>query len=340
MSEKKKAQKFLGRGLDIGTMNIVAASRSESGVVTKRMRDVFLDLPATRTAKNMLKMSGTNFVDRGDEIYILGDAALEVANTFSNEPRRPLSGGLVAAGEMDALEVLGLLIKEVLGEPKIKDEVCCFSIPAAPVNDPTKDIVYHKGIFERIVSECGFNPIASNEAMAIIFAETAQEGFSALSASFGAGMANVALAINTLEAMTFSIQDCGDRIDAGAARSMGSTQARICAIKEKGMDLNNPQGREEEAIAFYYKEMIERVLKHIVAEFHKIRNKFSIPKAIPFVLGGGTSLVGGFLEFFTSVFEQHRKKFPLEISEIRLAKDPLNTVSHGLLIQALQEYQE
>ena len=70
--------------------------------------------------------------------------------------------------------------------------------------------------------------------MAIIYAETAKEGFSGLAMSFGSGMTNVALAINTIEGLSFSIARGGDWIDGGASRSIGSTQARICAIKEKG----------------------------------------------------------------------------------------------------------
>ena len=58
------------------------------------------------------------------------------------------------------------------------------------------------------------------------------------------------------------------------------------------------------------------------------------------MVSGGTSLAGGFLDFFKAVFEKKRKRFPIEISEIRHAKDPLNAVAHGMLIQAMQEYDE
>jgi actin-related protein len=56
------------------------------------------------------------------------------------------------------------------------------------------------------------------------------------------------------------------------------------------------------------------------------------------VISGGTSLAGGFLELFEERFNKRRKKFPIEVSEIRQAKDPLNAVAHGMLIQAMQEY--
>jgi len=288
----------------------------------------------------MLKLSGVNFIDRGEEgIIVVGDAALEMANVFGREARRPLSGGLISAGEMDALEILGVMVKNLLGTPSVGKEYCYFSVPASPV-DADRDVVYHRGVFERIVTECGFTAVASNEAMAIIYAETAAEGFSGLSISFGSGMCNCALAVNALEGLTFSVARGGDWIDNGAARAVGSTGSRMCSLKEGGLDLMNPQGREQEALALYYKSLIEYCIDKTAAEFAKIRDKFAMPRPIPLVVSGGTSMAGNFLAFFQQTFELKRKRFPIQISEVRQASDPLNTVARGLLIQAMQEYED
>ena len=287
----------------------------------------------------MLKLSGVNFIDHGEEgIIVVGDAAMDMANVFGREARRPLSQGLISAGEMDALDVLGVLIKNVLGDPTEKNEVCYFSVPAAPV-DADRDVVYHRGVFERIVTECGYEAYASNEAMAIVYAETAADGFSGLGISFGSGMCNLALAVSGVEGMVFSVARGGDWIDAGAAKATGSTQSRMCALKEKGFDLMAPEGREQEALALYYKSLIEYCIDQTTREFIKIKDRFALPKAIPIVVSGGTSLAGNFLPFFEKVFERKRRKFPFEVSEIRHASDPLNAVARGLLIQAMQEYE-
>ena len=101
-----------------------------------------------------------------------------------------------------------------------------------------------------------------------------------------------------------------------------------------------PKGREEEALVFYYRSMVEYVLDQIALQFGNIAHKFSAPKPIPMIVSGGTSKAGGFLDFFNMVFDRKRKKFPIEISEVRAAVDPLNAVAQGLLVQALQEYAE
>jgi hypothetical protein len=332
--------KHYGRGLDVGTMNLVCAQRTgKDKVETSRVRDAFLDLDAG--AKKMLKLSGVNFINRGDDgMIVVGDAAMEMANVFGREARRPLSQGLIAAGEIDALDVLGVMIKNLLGEPKVAGEVCYFSVPAAPVDDPSRDIVYHKGVFERIVTECGYTAVAGNEAMAIIYAETAAEGFSGLGISFGSGMCNLAMSVSGMEGFSFSVARGGDWIDAGAAKATGSTQSRMCALKEKGFDLTAPEGREQEALALYYKALIEYALDQTAKEFLKIKDKFSLPRPIPIVVSGGTSLAGNFLPFFEETFEAKRKRFPFEISGIRQASDPMNAVARGLLIQAIQDHDE
>ena len=324
-----------GIGLDVGTMNVVAARKTPSGVETRRVRDAFLELPAD--SKKMLKLANVSYVERADELLILGDAAMDTANIFGREARRPLSAGLVSSSDVDAMEILGLLVKNVLGEPKVSGEHCYFSVPAAPVDKPGQDVIYHRGVLEKIVRECGYTPTAGNEAMAIVYAETAKESFSGIGISFGSGMTNIALAVNTIEGLSFSVGRGGDWIDGGAAKSIGITASRICAIKEKGIDLNAPVGREQEALTFYYKNLIEYAIDQIALQFASVQGKFTLPKPIPIVVSGGTSKAGGFLDLFKTVFVKKHKRFPIEVSEIRAATDPLNAVANGLLIQAMQE---
>ena len=325
-----------GVGLDIGTMNIVAARKSETGTERKRVRDAFMDVPLS--AKKMLKLSNVPYLEREEELLLIGDTALEMANIFGKEVRRPLQDGLISPSEIDSVEILGFLLQSVMGQPKVEKEHVYYSVPAAPLDYPDRDIVYHKGIFYNALKQLGYTPHASNEALAIVYSECAKEMFTGLTFSFGSGMTNVALAYNTIEAMTFSVARGGDWIDKGASKNLGATASKLCAVKESGFDLMNPQNREQEALAFYYRELIQYALDNVVKQFVQVKEKFTFNKPIPIVIGGGTSLAGGFLPFFQEVFETHRKRFPLEISEIRLATDQLNAVANGLLVQAMQEY--
>ena len=216
----------------------------------------------------------------------------------------------------------------------------------SPADNPSKDIVYHQAVFEKILRELGYDPVASNEAQALIFSECADTMFSAIGISMGSGMINCALSYNTMSALQFSLERSGDYIDESAAKAIGITASKICSIKEKGVNLIDPSEgdpkhlREREAIATYYRALISYALDNIAKEFKKIQDTVDMPMAIPIVIGGGTSMAGGLVQLFTEVFETKRKRFPIEISEIRHAEDPMTSVAQGLLIQALQEYQD
>ena len=328
-----------GVGVDCGTMNIVSARQVSDKVVTKRVRDAFIDLDLE--AKKTLKLSKVNYVEKDGQLIVLGDSAFNMANLFKREVRRPLSKGVVSAGELDAQSVLSLLVDHVLEHPQVEGEHCFFSVPAPPLDVQDQDVVYHTEVFRKIISECGYTPHPMNEAMAIVYSQCAAESFSGLAVSFGSGMCNVALAFQAVEGMSFSLAQGGDWIDSHAAKAVGSTASRMCAIKEKGVDLLSPKGREEEAIALYVRALIDYCLKNIGAQFRKVQASISLPEPIPFIVSGGTTKAPGFMKVFSEQFEAIKKKgFPIPISEIRHAKDPMTAVAEGLLVLASEEHAE
>lgn len=327
-------KQIYGVGADIGTGNIVSARLNESGkkVSTKRVRDAFIDLP--RDAKRMLKMANTAYVELDDHLFVIGDDALNTANLFNREARRPLSGGMISSGELDAQQIISLMIKQVVGEPRISNEKCCYSVPASAIDVPNSDVLYHSAILGKIFKELGFDSEAVNEALAIIFSECGKENFSGVGISYGAGMTNVCLASNSMSALEFSIGRGGDWIDIGAAKAVGTTAAKICAIKETGVDLMSPKNREEEAIVLFVQTLIDYTIESIIKQFVKVKSEILVPKPIPLIISGGTSLALGFLDKFKERFEKFRSKFPVQISEIRPASDPMTAVATGLLIYA------
>lgn len=330
-----------GVGLDIGTMNIVSArmvedSQGKSKTETDRIRDAFIDLDLE--AKKTLKLSKIDYVERSGRLVVIGDSALNMVNLFKRELRRPLSRGVISAGEIEAQEILSLLIKHVLRDPVVQGEHCYYSVPAAPIDDPEQDVFYHTEVFRKIVGEHGYTAHPANEAMAIIYSQCPNENFSGLAVSFGSGMCNVALSYQAVSGLEFSVARGGDWIDLHAAKAMGSTAARMCALKEKGVKLSAPSNRDEEAIALYIRSLIKYCLENIALQFKKVQARIDLPDPIPFVISGGTTMAGGFLDVFKEEFESVKKKgFPIQIGEIRPAKDPMTAVAEGLLVLANQE---
>lgn len=331
----------MGKGVDIGTAFLVSAKQDDNRQIQiKSIRDAFLDLENEAQVKNMLKMSDADFIEEDDKLYIIGDTALVIANIFKKEARRPLSQGVISPGELEAEKILSVLIDNVLGKAQTQGETCFFSVPA-PSIDKSMDIIYHQAMFSKLIGSKGYKAISLNEAAAIAYSNAAPEQFSALSVSFGAGMCNVCLMYKTVIGMSFSIARGGDWIDESAARACGTTASRIIAIKEKGTDLmDTSRGepktlREREAIQVYYKSLVMYALSAIQEEFIKRRGSIDLPNAVPIILSGGTAKAANFKEFFEEAFKAVKDKFPIPISEIRMASDPLSAVAQGLLVAAM-----
>jgi hypothetical protein len=331
----------MSSSVDIGTCFLVSAHQdSNNQIQLKSIRDAFLDLENEATTKNMLGMSKVDYIEADDKLYIIGDSAVVMANMFKREARRPLSKGVISPGELEAEKILLVLLENILGKAKNDGETCFYSVPGNPA-DRDMDVIYHQAMFSKLIGSLGYKPISLNEAAAISYSNAAKENFSSLSISFGAGMVNICLMYQTMIGMAFSISRGGDWIDESAAKAVGSTASRLQSIKERGVNLTDATDgeaknlREREALIIYYKSLVLYAFDAIRKEFEKRRGTIDLPHAIPIIISGGTSKAKNFLDFFKSAFDTVKDKFPIPISEVRMATDPLNAVAQGLLVAAL-----
>lgn len=317
-------------GLDIGTMNIIASRDNGSEVETKRIRDVFIDL--TNDQVKMLKLTGdTSFVTKGDTCYILGDDAANIANIFGRQLRAPLNKGVISAGELEGMEMLKVMVGEVLGKAPEGGSVVVSS-PGDPI-DNDFDALYHSFVVRDIVESYGWDVETASESTAMAYSECADTNFTGLCISCGHGMTNVSLVFKTIETLKFSVARGGSWLDEQTAKVTGKTPSQICAIKEKGVNLLKPEGREQQAIAVYYKHFIKYVIHNFIKKFNEISGNIELPEEIPCVIAGGTSMAPGFVDLVKEAIDKE-KGFPFPISEVKHAKDPLNSISKGLLVMA------
>ena len=324
-----------GRGLDIGTANLVSAAQDHDGNVRiKIQRNAFIDIDSDDYTRGMLTKLGVQYVVIDNRMVVLGDPAFELANIFNRETRRPMKDGLISPEESGAMPIEKLLLETMLGPPFQKGEICYFSIPADPI-DADYNVVYHKGVFSGLLKKLGFRPKPLIEGHAVVFSELADDDFTGIGISCGGGMFNVCVAYKSIPALSFSTCRGGDWIDRNVANVLGINMSRATALKEKGLDLAHPQSREEEAVEIYYRNLISYTLENIKNRFVNSAGMPNFPEAISIVCAGGTSLVGGFIEVFRDEFES--VSFPMDVKQIRLAEDPLYSVSKGCLVAALSE---
>jgi len=332
----------LGIGLDVGTMFCISAISKDDKAQFKVQRDAFFDIENNKMSKQMLSKLNANYIESEDSknLFVIGQEALEFANFFNKEIRRPLSHGVISTREKEALAMIKIILHGLVGDPIEENEVCYFSIPAKSVDSDDFNVVYHENMLKSFIKSFGFNAIGMNEALAVGWSELDEDNYTGLALSFGAGMVNAALMFMGIseDDHQFSVSRSGDWIDENAAMAVGFKASKITAIKESGIDLLNPQGREETAIKIYYENLISYVCKALEKRISQSANVPNFPNPISVVVSGGTSKIKNFEKVFEE--ELKTKSFPFQIKEVRKASDQLNAVSKGCLLNALNYYEE
>ena len=338
MSKDEKSKPAeVGKGLDIGTAFIYCAQKRGSQVVFRTQRNAFFDIEYSEFTRGILEKSDVKYVLSKDKLYVVGDDAIKFANVFAKSTRRPMKNGVLSPEEPEALPIVELIIKSVLGSPSEKNELCYYSVPGTPV-DADFDAIYHQNVIKAFLEKWGYRPKPINEGLAVVFSELAEDNFTGMGISLGGGMANVCLAIMAVPVFSFSVAKAGDWVDDQVARVTNEPASKITTFKETSLNLKKPESqmtRIEQALSIYYNHLIEYVLGEIKKE---ITNSPRIPKfekSIPIVISGGTASPPGFLEKFKGILE--KTSFPLEVKEVRLAPHPLYTVAKGALIAAIAD---
>ena len=331
----------MAKGLDCGTSFYIAATEDR----IKKQRNAFLTVDGeVNQVKRMLKRQRIPFVEKAGKIHIVGQHAFNYAQIFSTaELKRPMKSGLLNPTEKDALPVLNAIIGELLGEAK-DGETCVYCIPSKPI-DVQREVSYHEDVLRTIIEQYGYSVKKIEEAVAIGYEGLVDTQLTGVAISMGAGMCNIAVMYQGMTALSFSVSRGGDWVDENVAMDTGVSQAKVTSIKENSntLDLSsaNYQNIYEEdtdeanvliAIRSYYGALVNYLLTNLKVQFEGVENVPNFPEAVPIVIGGGTSLVKGFLDVFNEQFDQN--DFPIPISEIIHIEDAHTAVARGCLSEA------
>ena len=335
-------------GCDVGTGNlggvIVSTSDSKQGKKEiRRVKDAFFKIDVSNViggaessfGENVLKQAGANYIKIDGALYVLGDDAFKFANLFHSECLRPMAKGVLNPSQPMSAVMLKELIRGIIGECSCKEDVLYFCVPAAPV-DGEFNIIYHTDMLKSIFLSLGYENVGvMNEGLAVIFSELQSEAYTGVGLSAGSGMVNVCYAFMGIPVFSFSIPRCGDWIDENVATATNDTKAAVQAVKEAGVDLTSPKGNAETAIAIYYNAMLENIVRQFKGIYERTPKKDlpNISAPLTLAVAGGTSLAGGFIDRLTPMVTS--KTFPVPISRVVHAKEPLMAIASGLCTAAL-----
>jgi len=324
-----------GVGLDIGTNMLVAAMFDNVGnPVFKMQRDAFYRLvPKSEVNRNSIKLSldkrNFNYIEDPDGSFVVvGEEALETAIERNDVAKRPLRRGVISPKEKDSLPMLKVIIEKLVGKGDGGNLV--YSVPARPI-DGDFDIVYHTEMMSHYLGAMGYKAMPINEAFAIALSELLDDGLTGICLSFGAGMVNVAVVHQGDSLVEFSMTKGGDYIDHAVGTALDISPSLVQLEKESGTDLNKPTSKIMEAVSVYYGTVIKYALENISFELERRKKELPVfREEVKFIVSGGLTLAQGFEKRVESVIAG--VNFPIKISKIIKAKDPMTAVANGCLL--------
>lgn len=322
-------------GLDVGTSRIVL-SGGPNGHKALSQLNAFVEIPFSKMTEENLKKNNVLFRRSGKVIYVYGNDAEKFATAFP--PRRPMQHGVLNPQEPMGQELIDSIIRSIVpavGPAGRRSELICFSVPGKGIGADA-NLVYHEGVLKNILQQMGYEAKAINEGLAVVFAELQQENFTGIGISCGGGMCNVCVSFLSVPMLTFSIPMGGDYIDTSVAEVVGESVTQVRLAKEQNLDLSRTaRDKVTAALHIYYEEVLNQLVEKLREELESARNLPKMDRPIPIVLSGGTAKPHGFLQKFEAI--RRSSDFPVQISEVRLASDPLTATARGCYIAAMSE---
>jgi hypothetical protein len=322
-------------GLDVGTSRIVVArsmDRTNQSQYESQL-NAFITMPYSKLAESLLEREGVFHEVFGGELVVTGNDAQRFAEVFHVETRRPMLRGVLNPQEPHSLPVMRSIISRLVGKAGVAGRKIFFSIPA-PCPDGDQAIAYHEASIQQILKQLGFEPQPIHEGLAVVFGEMAASNYTGIGISCGSGLCNVCLAVLSVPVITFAIPKAGDFIDVQAAAVTGELATRMRVQKELNFTVNGLSGdRVQNALSVYYDDVIQTLANTLRSTISSTQRLPKLDQSVPIVLSGGTTIPKGFLKRFTAALKV--EDFPIKISEIRVAEDPLNSTARGALMAAL-----
>lgn len=321
-------------GLDVGTSRICLASQSAENYEYKTQLNAFVTIPFTKMTESVLRKAGVPYTTSGGELIVHGNESEKFADLLNVETRRTMNRGVLNSAEPESLTMLRNIVTSLCGRPSSPSRLC-FTIPAAPLGSE-ENLTYHEKTLKQVLTELGYEVRSVNEGLAVIYSELDATNYTGIGISCGGGLCNVCFAYLAMPVLSFSIPKAGDYIDQSAASVTGERANRIRIVKEESFHLNGFfSDKTMQVLGVYYDEMIQNLVAGMKEAFATARNKPKIGRPVPIVLSGGTAMPNGFRDRFEQALRQ--TEFPIAISEVRMASDPLHTSAKGALVAAMSE---
>ena len=322
-------------GLDVGTSRIVTAHRVDDQFQYQTQLNAFVNLPYSKMTENVLAKENVPHSVHSSGIVVHGNESERFADLLRVETRRPMSRGVLNPEEPQSLTQIQKIIESLIGPAQSKGQKLYFSVPAAAPG-AEDSVTYHEASLRQILTEFGYDVRSINEGLAVVYAELESSNYTGIGISCGGGLCNVCLSYMSVPVLSFSVNKGGDFIDTSAASATGDLINRIRITKEDSFHFNGYfADKTLQALSVYYEDMIQALVASMKEAFLSSRSLPKLSRAIPLVLSGGSTIPKGFRDRFEKALLA--SDFPILLSEVRVASNPLESTAKGALVAALSE---
>lgn len=326
----------LSIGYDVGTYFLVTCHGKTEANTTAYNNQVnaYLELKdlaaSTRKVLESLKKPMIQSEDK-KSVLILGLDAIELAGDFGAKYQRPMQKGCVSS-DPRSFEILAAMLTGMLNRITINEPTTLYySKPANAISADTNVDLHGallQGIFESYSAPASgkISVHAMNEAAAIIYSDCPDK--TGIAISTGAGMVNICYVKFGIPVFSFSIAQSGDFIDQSVAKATGEPEAVVNQKKLKCNIAKAPTSQFELILKAQYELLIRSSIEKIIEGVTANMGAAAINRPVPIVIAGGVSSIDGFMDVFNRIFALY--KFPIQVSEVRRAKEGIMAVAHGL----------
>ena len=325
-------------GLDVGTSRIVIARRAEDDFQYESQLNAFVTIPHSKITESVLQRENIPHTVQAGQIVVHGNESEKFAGLLNTETRRTMSQGVLDSKEPESLSMMREILTTMLAShraPNGEKQKICFTVPATPLG-AEGSLTYHEATLRQILTDLNYEPVSINEGLAIIYSELESSNYTGIGISCGGGLCNVCLAYLSVPIINFSIPKAGDYIDSSAASLTGERANRIRLTKEDSFHFNGFfADKVHQVLSVYYDDMIRSLVTALKDAFTRTSNLPKFNRPIPMVLSGGTALPPGFRDRFEKLLWE--QDFPVTVSGITVAQNPLYSTAKGALVCALSD---
>lgn len=331
--------------LDLGTRRLRSLRRLDDQLSARRCRAEYLVLDDLEPVRRLLDRAGVTYACCEGSLMLLGDVAAEYSSVFAVPCSPMFPQGRIPRNDPPARQALAAMVEGLLPDPSQAGEICCMTISGtSTIDDAAPSRNKRHEFLSQLVALRGYSPLIVNSSTSLVLAELGSDSFTGMGFEFGAGSCSASLVRRGFEIAHTTIPAAGDWIDTELARRAGEfcfdrggnrylNSQQAASWKESlTASIVEPSSDREKFLSELVRELVAHVIRNAAESFAKSIGGQEAMRAVPVVIGGGTSRLPGFQAVFEQIWNE--SQVPLQASEFRLAADADYTIARGCLIRA------